>query len=172
MKVLIVSDIHGNFNNMKKVIEDNPSFDYLLLLGDILSGPYIEGYDPEELANLLNHYKNKIIPVKGNCDYDTELLNFSVDKLYITVPIDNKLCLMTHGHYYNRDNLPDIPFDVLLTGHTHVAILDKKGNKLYLNPGSITLPRKESIKSYIYYEDGTFMLKDLEKNKVIKTIVI
>lgn len=172
MKVLIVSDIHGNFSSMKKVIEDNPSFDYLLLLGDILAGPYIEGYNPEELANLLNQYKNKIITVKGNCDYDTELLEFSVDKLYITVPIDNKLFLMTHGHYYNSSSLPDVPFDVLLTGHSHIPLLVKENNKLYVNPGSITLPRGDSVKSYIYYDNGSFMLKDLEKNKNIKKIVI
>ena len=38
MKVLIVSDIHGGYNNMKKVLEDNPEFDLFLILGDILYG--------------------------------------------------------------------------------------------------------------------------------------
>ena len=54
MKILIVSDIHGNYNNMKKVLQNDSSFDYLFLLGDLLSGPDITGYNPEKLANLLN----------------------------------------------------------------------------------------------------------------------
>ena len=167
MKALIVSDIHGNYLNMKKVLDDNPSFDYLLLLGDILSGPYLEGYDPEKLANLLNQYKQKIIAVRGNCDWDVSDLDFSVDNYYIIVPVDGKLFLMTHGHYYNRYSLPNVEFDVLLNGHTHVPVMDKS-DKLYLNPGSITLPRGGSIKSYIYYEDGVFYLMDLRENIVIK----
>ena len=107
MKALIVSDIHGNFDNMKKVFENDPSFDHLLLIGDILDGPDREGYNPEKLAELLNVYKDKIIAVKGNCDYeyDTRLLKFSVEKLYATISMDDKKFLMTHGHYYYRDHL-------------------------------------------------------------------
>ena len=87
MRVLIVSDIHGNFDNMRKVIENNPSFDKLLLLGDILVGPNTYGYNPEQLALFLNIYKDKIIAVKGNNDWDSHLLEFPVDKNYILFPI-------------------------------------------------------------------------------------
>ena len=31
-KVLIVSDTHGNYLNMKKVLENDPTFDYMFLL--------------------------------------------------------------------------------------------------------------------------------------------
>ena len=58
MIILIVSDTHGNYGNMKKVLENEPSFDYFFLLGDILYGPDIEGYDPDRLAELLNKYSN------------------------------------------------------------------------------------------------------------------
>lgn len=169
MKVLIVSDIHGNYRNMKKIIQNNPSFEYLFILGDVLSGPVQKGYDPDKLASLLNVYKYKIIAVKGNCDYDTSSLKFSTDKLYITVPVDDKLFLLTHGHYYNRYNLPNVPFDVLLNGHTHVPVLDKEADKLFLNPGSASLPREDN-KTYIFYEDGVFYLKDVDTNKKIKKI--
>ena len=167
MRVLIVSDIHGNFDNMRKVIENNPSFDKLLLLGDILVGPNTYGYNPEQLALFLNIYKDKIIAVKGNNDWDSHLLEFPVDKNYILFPIDGKLCLLTHGHIYNRSNLPNIDFDVFIQGHSHVPRMDKVDNKLYLNPGSITLPRGGSDKTYILYEDGMFFLKTLD-NKILK----
>ena len=96
MKILIVSDIHGNFDNMKKVLKDNPNFDCMFLVGDLLAGPEIEGYNPKKLANLLNGYKDKIIAVRGNCDYeyDIKLLNFDINKLYIKMTIDKKIFLM------------------------------------------------------------------------------
>ena len=171
MKVLIVSDIHGNFKNMKKAIQNNSSFDYVFILGDILSGPNMDGYDPEKLANLLNVYKNKIIAVKGNCDYDVSLLDFSVEKLYLTIPLDEKMVFLTHGHYYNTNNMPISDYDIYIQGHTHKALLEMTRDKLYLNPGSLTLPRS-GVNSYIYYEDGVFMLKDLKNNIVLKEIKI
>lgn len=174
MRILIVSDIHGNLDNMKKVIQNDPSFDCLLLVGDLLAGPNIDGYDPERLADFLNIYGDKVICVKGNCDYeyDTKLLNFSVDKLYITLPMDNKIFLITHGHYYYKKNLPEVPYDVLISGHTHVPVLERDKGKIFVNPGSITLPRRGSTKCYIIYEDRIFSLKELDSNKVIERIYI
>lgn len=169
MKVLIVSDIHGGYNNMKKVLDDNPEFDILLILGDILYG----GEDEEKLAELLNKYTSKIISVCGNCDSfsNTSILNFFDDKLYVTVPIDGKLVFITHGHVYNRYNMPNLPYDIYIQGHTHVPIMEY-GDKLYLNPGSITRPRGMSEKSYILYDNGEFSLKSVDDNNVIKKITI
>ena len=174
MKILIVSDIHGNFDNMKKVIQNNPSFDYLLLVGDLLSGPNREGYDPERLAELLNTYKDKVIAVRGNCDYeeDIRLLNFDIKQLYKSLPMDDKVFLITHGHYYNREHLPEVSYDILITGHTHVPTLERDNRKIIINPGSISLPRKGSTKCYVLYEDWVFSLKDLDNNKVIERIYI
>jgi len=169
MKVLIVSDIHGGYQNIKKVINDNPNFDLLLILGDILFG----GDNSLEISKLLNKYTSKIISVCGNCDSYTNnsLLEFFDDKLYVTVPIDGKLVFITHGHVYNKYNIPNLPYDVYIQGHTHVPMMEYS-DKLYLNPGSITRPRGGSIKSYIFYEDGEFILKSVDENKIIKRITI
>lgn len=169
MKVLIVSDIHGGYNNMKKVLDDNPEFDLLLILGDILFG----GNDSVKLVELLNNYTSKIISVYGNCDSftDNSMLNFFDDKLYVTVPMDGKLVFITHGHVYNKYNIPNLPYDVYIQGHTHVPIMEY-GDKLYLNPGSITRPRGMSKKSYIFYKDGEFLLKSVDDNEIIKRITI
>lgn len=173
MRVLIVSDIHGNFSNMKKVMQDVGSVDRILILGDVLSGYGGEGYNPEQLALFLNLYSDKIIYVKGNCDnYNMDLLKSYVDKSFITVSIDKKLFFMTHGHIYNRYNLPSCDYDVFLQGHTHVPMMDIEDNVLYLNPGSITNPRNGSRKSYILYEDGYFNLVSLDDNTIIKKLKI
>ena len=62
MKVLIISDIHGSFNDLKEVLEKEPSFDRLVILGDILNGP-VDRESKEKTANLLNKYKDKILSV-------------------------------------------------------------------------------------------------------------
>ena len=170
MKVLIVSDIHGNFECMKKVIENDSSFDKLLILGDILYGPNLNGYNPEQLAMFLNLFKDKIIAVRGNCDSTVDTLNFPVGDSYLLVPIDGKNMLMTHGNHYFPSHTPDgVDFDVFLYGHSHVAKFDKMYDKLYLNPGSISNPRR-GVRSYLVYEDGEFTLKAVDENKVLKKI--
>jgi hypothetical protein len=167
MKVLIVSDIHCGYKYLKKVIEDNKDFDRMLILGDILSGPTNDFLD--ELVDLLNSYSDKIIAVKGNCDgSNVDLLNFPVEDIYYKYPLDHKLIFMTHGHVYDRVNLPKFDFDIFLSGHTHIPVMEKVGDKLFLNPGSITLPKGMNNNSYIIYEDGVFYLMDLIENKIIK----
>lgn len=172
MKVLIVSDVHGNYLNMKKVLDDNPTFDYFFLLGDILSGPYIDGYDPKQLATLLNEYSNKIFYVRGNCDvFHMDSLDFYMEKDYMMIPVDGKNIFFTHGHLYNECCVPeDVKFDVYIQGHTHVPMMNEKRGILYLNPGSITNPRGMSDKSYIVYQDGVFYLRDVDQNKILKKI--
>lgn len=172
MKVLIVSDIHGQYYPMKKVLDDNPSFDYLFLLGDILNGPsYLDSYLPDQLTELLNLYRKKIFYVKGNCDrYGMEELECYDDRDFLTIPVDKKYFFITHGHLYNSTHLPDLPFDVFIQGHTHIPRMEKFHDTLFLNPGSISLPRGGSVSSYIFYQDGVFLLKSVEDNKIIKKI--
>lgn len=160
MKVLIISDIHDDFESTKKAIQ-NHNFDYLILLGDL-------GYYNNQVFDLLNIFKDKIISVKGNNDIYNNLTQFDNTKLYQTINIDNKTWFLTHGHIYNE--YTDIDYDIYLQGHTHVSRVEKKDNKIYLNPGSIGLPRN-GVKTYIYYEDNTFYLENLDK-EVIKKVSI
>lgn len=165
MKILIVSDIHGNYQGMKKIIEDNPEFDYLFLLGDILNSSLNTFND---LVDLLNEYNTKIVAVRGNNDNSNfDLLDFSLQEYFVTIPVDGKLFLLTHGHVYYENSFPNIDYDVYIQGHTHVPKMEIKNNKLYLNPGSITYPRGGSSRSYILYQDGVFYLKELNTNQVI-----
>ena len=166
MKVLIISDIHGNYNNLNKVLTNN-TFDKLILLGDILVGPFPEY---REVSNLLNIYKDKIIAVKGNCDnYYNGMLEFNNEDTYLKVPIDKKILFITHGHIYNRNNLPDTYYDIFVQGHTHVPLLEKVNDKIYLNPGSISLPRNNSLPSFAIYEDNTIKILDIDNN-IIKEV--
>ena len=119
-------------------------------------------------ADLLNRYKDKILSVAGNNDgYLDELLDFNNTNYFNLLYIDNRIWFLTHGHIYNRYNMPDINYDIYLQGHRHVPLMSKENNKLYLNPGSISLPR-QGTKTYMFYEDNFFYLKSIEGDIIQK----
>ena len=83
-----------------------------ILLGDLLyhgpRNPLPEGYNPKETAVLLNHYKDKIIAVRGNCDAEVDqmVLDFPMRADYTQLYIDGHRFFVTHGHLYNADEMP------------------------------------------------------------------
>ena len=178
MKIFFISDIHGSLYYLKKALkrykEENAN--YIVILGDALyhgpRNPLPEEYNPEEVASLLNEYKDKIIAVRGNCDSEVDqmLIEYPMMADYSIILYNNRRLFLTHGHIYNEDNLPNLSEnDVLVHGHTHIPVA-KKHNKIYvLNPGSISLPKENNPNSYAILQDNLFQIKDLEGN-VIKEI--
>ena len=75
-----------------------------------------------------------------------------------------RLIYATHGHVYNTAHLPPLqPGDILLHGHTHVPAWQAFGEgNLYLNPGSVSLPKENSPHSYLTLEGGKFLWKELD----------
>ena len=128
MKMMIISDIHGSYNDLKEVLDifQEEHVDQLLILGDILyHGPrndLPEGYNPKKVIPLLNQYKDKIIAVRGNCDAEVDqmVLDFPMRADYIQLYIDGHRFFVTHGHLWNEENLPLLnPVDILMEGHFH-----------------------------------------------------
>ena len=180
MKLLIASDIHGDIESAKIIINafEANGCDKILLLGDILyHGPRnnLPGrYAPKEVIELLNGYSDKILSVRGNCDTEVDqmVLNFPVLADYAVIALDGLTMYATHGHNYNTKTPPPLAEgDILLHGHTHVIRAEKFGNgNTYINPGSITLPKEDCPRSYIVYESRCFSFRDLNGN-IIKDIV-
>ncbi|MBQ2266071.1 MAG: metallophosphoesterase family protein, partial [Clostridia bacterium] len=58
--------------------------------------------------------------------------------------------------------------DILLGGHTHVPeIVDIEG-KIYMNCGSVSIPKENSPHSYMVFENNKFLWKNLENGEVYK----
>ena len=172
MKWMIASDLHGSAFYCKKMIKafERERADRLLLLGDLLyHGPrndLPEGYAPKEVIPLLNGLKPALLCVRGNCDAEVDqmVLDFPILADYAVLPVGRRLVYATHGHVHNLKNLPPLaPGDVLLHGHTHIPAWTEfgKGN-LYLNPGSVSIPKEGSAHSYMTLEGETFLWKTLE----------
>jgi predicted phosphodiesterase len=59
-------------------------------------------------------------------------------------------------------NLPPVADgEYLLCGHTHVPKFEKRGGYMYVNPGSVSIPKEDSPHSYMIFEDR-FIWKTLD----------
>ena len=156
---------------MERVREEQP--DRIVLLGDLLyhgpRNPLPEGHNPARVAELLNEQADRIIAVRGNCDAEVDqmVLNFPcmadyaqlVDTQADGAPIT---LFFTHGHVFSPEShLALSPQSAFVSGHTHVKTLEQKDEVLYVNPGSLALP-KDDLRGYAVYENGYFALKSLD----------
>lgn len=170
MKLLIASDIHGSAYYCDLLIKafEKEKADKMLLLGDILyHGPrndLPEEYAPKKVIEMLNGIKDRIFCVRGNCDTEVDqmVLNFPILADYCVISVKNKIMYCTHGHKYNENNLPPISKgDILLNGHTHIPKLSIHDEFIYMNSGSVSIPKENSRHSYMILEDGVFTWKNI-----------
>lgn len=169
MKFMIASDIHGSAFYCRKMLEAfrREQADKLLLLGDILyHGPRNDlpkEYAPKTVLSLLNEIKDQILCVRGNCDTEVDqmVLEFPILADYCILCVKNRMIYATHGHRFNRESLQ--PGDILLHGHTHVPAWEPFGqNQLYLNPGSVSIPKEDSPHGYMILTEDEFLWKRLD----------
>ncbi len=171
---MIASDIHGSayYNDLlvERFREEKP--DKLLLLGDILyHGPRNDlpaEYVPKRVLASLNELKDRILCVRGNCDGDVDqmVLEFPIMADYLYMYIEGIEIYASHGHIYNQNKpLPGLK-GIFLCGHTHVPLIEKHDDFVYLNPGSVSIPKDGSRHSYMIFENREFLWKDLENKEI------
>ena len=171
MKYLIVSDIHGSRYYAEKldniINEEKP--DKIILLGDLYyhgpRNPLPKEYEPKRVAEILNSYKEEILAVRGNCDaeVDQTISEFKIEEKLVLEMNDKKI-FFTHGHKYNMDNLPNERIDMLVYGHFHTGFIKEKEGIIFVNAGSITLPKNNTKNSYLIIDEEKVFLKDIDGN--------
>lgn len=169
--MLIASDIHGSAKFLEELLAafEREGASRLVLLGDILyHGPrndLPEGYAPKKCIELLSPLKDRILAVRGNCDTEVDqmVLPFPILADYAVIPAGERLIYLSHGHKFGETTPP--PFakgDILLGGHTHVAKIADHGDYVYLNPGSVSIPKENTPQGYILFDGETFLFKKLD----------
>lgn len=171
MKLMVASDIHGPAYYCKEMLAafDREQADRLLLLGDLLyHGPRNDlprGYAPKEVAAMLNERKAQLLCVRGNCDAEVDqmMLAFSILAEHCILYLGGRMVFATHGHHFHKDAMPPLqPGDILLHGHTHVPAWEPVGNgNLYLDPGSVSLPKQDSAHGCLLLTKQRAVWKDL-----------
>ena len=177
MKLMIASDLHGSAYYtealLRRLSEEKP--EKLVLLGDILyHGPrnaLPRDYDTKKCAAMLNALEKAPLCIRGNCDgeVDQMVLNFPVLADFAAVFADGSTLDLPHGHHHDEAGKALAPGDVLLYGHTHVPAFERKNEKYYVNPGSVSIPKEESRHSYMLFENGVFTWKDVETGEAWRT---
>ena len=178
MKLLIVSDIHGDIDSARRILEiyDSERCDKMLILGDILYfGPrnkLTDSYDPQGVIKLLNERRDIILAVRGNCDAEVDqmVLDFPIMADYCYLSLDGLNIFATHGHIHNTSNPPPLRAgEILLHGHTHVLKCEEFGNNnFYLTPGSPTYPNEGNPKTYMLYENRCFTVRSFDGEVILE----
>lgn len=177
MKLMFVSDIHGSAYYCEAVrdVWQREKPEKLILLGDLLyHGPRNDlprDYAPKKCIEILNSLKCEILAVRGNCEAEVDqmVLQFPCMADYMIMYLEGKMVFVTHGHIHNNDNPPMLKKgDILLHGHTHIPAMEQVGDYFYINPGSVSIPKNGSSHNYMIYEDGTFIIKDIDGNEVMR----
>ena len=176
MKFLIASDVHGSYYFAKKIVEvyKDERADKIILLGDIYNhgprNPLPEEYAPMKVAEIFNGIKENLIVVKGNCDSAVDTMISDFDFLENAVLVcGEKTIFCTHGHVYNKDNMPKTKFDAVIYGHFHTGFIERLNGVVVANAGSVSLPKNQTANSYLVLSEKELTLKDFDGN-VIQSI--
>lgn len=153
MKILVISDSHGKFENIYNICEfEKP--DVIFFSGDGVK-------DIKDIEILFPTIK--FFVVRGNCDFFDYEIDY--DKI---IELEGMKFFLTHGHFYevkkSYERIKEKGFteniDVLIFGHTHFqecVEIKKESEKLIIfNSGTIF--------------DGFYGVIELKKNKKIKFI--
>ncbi len=175
MKILVASDLHGSSYFAKKIIDvlESENADKIVILGDVYNhGPrnnLPKDYAPMEVAKLLNAVKDKLIVVKGNCDSAVDTMISEFDFIEdACILIEGKSVFLTHGHVYNKDNMPKTKYNAVIYGHFHTGFIENINGTVVANAGSLSLPKNNTPSSYIVLENCEIILKDIDGNLIDK----
>ncbi|WET42017.1 phosphodiesterase [Citrobacter enshiensis] len=181
MKLMFASDIHGSLPATERVLElfAKSGAQWLVILGDVLNhGPrnaLPEGYAPAQVADLLNAQAGRIIAVRGNCDSEVDqmLLHFPMTAPWQQILMENQRLFLTHGHLFGPENLPALNAgDVLVYGHTHLPVAEKRGEVYHFNPGSVSIPKGGFKASYGILDDNVLRVIALNDQSIIAQMTI
>ncbi|MTI46688.1 metallophosphoesterase [Sporosalibacterium faouarense] len=141
MKILVLSDTHGNTKFLNKIKERFNNIHMVIHLGD----------NTKDVEMTRKVFPVDIYNVKGNCDFrDSETPEEQL------INIKGKRVFLTHGHNYSvKSHLntlyyraKELDAEIALFGHSHVPeSINYDGVQLF-NPGSPVLPRGGSKKSF------------------------
>lgn len=151
----ILSDTHRNTEAIDKMLADiklrELKIDAFIHAGDLAADT-----DYIKLQTGLEVYT-----VYGNCDAYTHRQLYKPDEF---IQVADKYIWITHGHrYIQSDGVLDqlveqahiFGVDIVIYGHTHQVNVTTIDNIVYINPGSISLPRDNRNSYAVLQINGT-----------------
>ncbi len=129
MRILVISDTHGNYPLALRAWDLAEPLDAVIHLGD-------GGDDAELLSRIMG---TEVIRVAGNCDHG------STEPRELLREYEGNRLLLVHGDRYGvKSGLArleqrgiDVRADCVLFGHTHHATIVTLSGILFVNPGTL-----------------------------------
>ena len=131
MKILLVSDSHGDYQALDQLAAKYPNMDLYLHAGDS---------EQDEFSI------KPFISVRGNCDHYYDFPNY----LVIPSPFGN--IYVQHTPYVSKSVINEHNDKIVIHGHTHVRRNETKNGILFINPGAISYARDKFNGSYAIIE--------------------
>lgn len=133
MRIVVISDTHGDFSNFELVMSEQPKADLFIHLGDCER-------DLDDIRPLFPD--RRFLGVSGNCDFG------SATPAEGETVAAGKHIFYTHGHTYHVKYGPaDVvdearrrKADIVLFGHTHLPVATYEDGLYIMNPGSLGHP--------------------------------
>ena len=184
MKIAVISDTHGYADRvllaMEKFFADA---DLILHAGDVLNhgarNPNFRGddYNPQKLVQLINGSKIPFVICRGNGDseLDADVLETPIESRYAHIFAYGKRIVVNHGHFIPTDADKDkiaahFGADIMINGHIHKPVLERRGETIFLNPGTVSphltnqIDKKTSVATIT--DDG-IKIFDLDSGEVL-----
>ena len=127
MKILLVSDTHGNNESLDYLVKKYPNMDLYLHCGDSESDEFS-----------IHPYRS----VKGNCDYIGDF------PMYLIIPTPYGNMMVHHKPLIDSNVLRDNNAKIFVYGHTHRREFTKENGIYLINPGAISFARDKYDYSY------------------------
>ena len=129
MKILVVSDTHGNYPQLIKSIELAGNVDMFIHLGD----------GSEDICMASGILEVPVTAIMGNCDHSGNMPR------ELMLELEGKKLLLTHGDaYWVKKGLhklekhgQELGVDAVIYGHTHKAGVEMRSGITFINPGTL-----------------------------------
>ena len=140
-KIVVLSDTHGNFSAIDKILPIMKESDYVFHLGDY----------QRDIFAYRRELNCEIISVKGNCDGGGQEILTEIEGVKILIvhgDIYGVKCSLDRLYYHAKE----IGANVVFYGHTHISGFDEIDGIKLINPGCMNVFSKNSY-CYVVIHD-------------------
>lgn len=158
-RLIIIADIHGYYPAWQAITSILKPEDTLAVAGDFFDTRYGDPsdtiYQPELIRYEFEHLSLKKHYVYGNCDEPEFYPGYAYEERFT---FEGKKIVLSHGHFCSDPG--EETSEIRIAGHTHKALVQDRLGTIFINPGSIPLP-KNGFRGYALIEDQKISLVSL-----------
>ena len=147
MKIVVISDTHGNYPAALRAVEMITEVDVVIHLGDFC----------DDALPLQAAFLRSVIRVPGNCDFGSRLPR------ELSIRFGDVPFMLCHGDAYGvkgglsrlAEHATRIGAAVVLFGHTHAPLVRYHDGMLFVNPGALQKGNPSPTFALVTLEDQT-----------------